>query len=261
VALVCLSLAAMAAPPRERSTHVRIPLWLDASPGRELSPKDFTATIDGASSRVLQVQCPDDDLVILLVLDLSSSDLTVADPLYVLPMATVAAMYFTFKKGGEAGYNPNMGPVMRRFMLYGLPGFTFIIAIGLPAATQVVFLTTSVWAYFQSSLLRSAAVRKFLGIQPLPPKTAPNAAPNTYKGTMTMYGAASQQSAPSSGALPRQNLSTWWAKRKEEVTSKISEKRKHANTVKFRQEAEAYEKKRAAELQAQANQSGKPRRK
>jgi hypothetical protein len=79
VALVCLSLAAMAAPPRERSTHVRIPLWLDANPGRELSPKDFTA-IDGAASRVVQVQCPDDDLVILLVLDLSSSDLTVADP-------------------------------------------------------------------------------------------------------------------------------------------------------------------------------------
>jgi hypothetical protein len=80
LAVVCLSLAALAAPPRERSTHVRIPLWLDASPGRELSPKDFTATIDGASSRVFQVRCPDDDLVILLVLDLSSSDLTVADP-------------------------------------------------------------------------------------------------------------------------------------------------------------------------------------
>jgi hypothetical protein len=80
VVLGCLALAAMAAPPRERSTRVRIPLWLDASPGRELSPKDFTATIDGASSRVLQLQCPDDDLVILLVLDVSSSDLTVADP-------------------------------------------------------------------------------------------------------------------------------------------------------------------------------------
>ena len=80
VGLLCLALAAMAAPPRERITHVRIPVWLDASPGRELSPKDFTATIDGAASRVVQVQCPDDDLVILLVLDLSSSDLTLADP-------------------------------------------------------------------------------------------------------------------------------------------------------------------------------------
>jgi len=80
LALVCLALAAVAAPPREHSTHVRIPLWLDASPGRELSPKDFTATLDGAAARVVQVQCPDDDLVILLVLDLSSSDLTVADP-------------------------------------------------------------------------------------------------------------------------------------------------------------------------------------
>ena len=80
VALFCLALAVIAAPPRERTTHVRIPLWLDANPGRELSPKDFTATVDGAASRVVQVQCPDDDLVILLVLDLSSSDLTVAAP-------------------------------------------------------------------------------------------------------------------------------------------------------------------------------------
>jgi len=80
VVLLCLALAAMAAPPRERITHVRIPVWLDASPGRELTAKDFTATIDGASARVVQVQCPDDDLVILLVLDLSSSDLTLADP-------------------------------------------------------------------------------------------------------------------------------------------------------------------------------------
>lgn len=78
--LLCLAVAAIAAPPRERLTQVRIPLWLDASPSHDLSPRDFTATIDGASSRVLQVQCPDDDLVMLLVLDLSSGDLTLADP-------------------------------------------------------------------------------------------------------------------------------------------------------------------------------------
>lgn len=80
VALLCLAVAAIAVPPREHSTKVRIPVWLDASPGRDLSAKDFTATIGGASSRVLQVQCPDGDLVILLVLDLSSGDLTLADP-------------------------------------------------------------------------------------------------------------------------------------------------------------------------------------
>jgi hypothetical protein len=78
--LLCLSLAATPAPPHERITQIRIPLWLDASPGRALSSQDFTATIDGGSSRVLQVECPDNDLVILLVLDLSSGDLTLADP-------------------------------------------------------------------------------------------------------------------------------------------------------------------------------------
>ena len=41
---------------------------------------DFHATIDGSEAPVLGLQCPDDDLIILLVLDLSSGDLTLVDP-------------------------------------------------------------------------------------------------------------------------------------------------------------------------------------
>ena len=78
--LLWLALDTVAAPPQPRITQLRIPVWLDAAPGRDLSARDFTASIDGASSRVLRVQCPDDDLVLLLVLDLSSGDLTLVDP-------------------------------------------------------------------------------------------------------------------------------------------------------------------------------------
>ena len=77
--LLC-GVLAFAAPPRARLTQVRIPVWLDAPPGRDLSAQDFHATIDGADARILAVRCPDDDLIILLVLDLSSGDLTVVDP-------------------------------------------------------------------------------------------------------------------------------------------------------------------------------------
>jgi hypothetical protein len=55
-------------------------VWLDASAGRELSPEDFRVTFDGAPSRILDVKCPVDELIILLVLDLSSEDLTLDDP-------------------------------------------------------------------------------------------------------------------------------------------------------------------------------------
>jgi len=71
---------AFAAPPRPRPAEIRIPVWLESPPGRELSAKDFHATIDGADARILAVRCPDDDLIILLVLDLSSGDLTLVDP-------------------------------------------------------------------------------------------------------------------------------------------------------------------------------------
>lgn len=80
VLLVGLALAAAGAPPRATLTQVRIPVWLDADPGRQLSPTDFHATIDGADSRILGIRSPQDDLIILLVLDLSSGDLTVVDP-------------------------------------------------------------------------------------------------------------------------------------------------------------------------------------
>jgi hypothetical protein len=76
---LCCTLAA-APPPPTRPTQVRIPVWLNGAAGHELSPQDFHATVDGADARVTGVRCPDSDLIILLVLDLSSGDLTVVDP-------------------------------------------------------------------------------------------------------------------------------------------------------------------------------------
>ena len=78
--LICGALAVAAPPPRARLTQIRIPVWLDAPPGRELAARDFQASIDGADVRVLDVRCPADDLVLLLVLDLSSGDVTLVDP-------------------------------------------------------------------------------------------------------------------------------------------------------------------------------------
>lgn len=76
VPALTLGATLLASPP----THVRIPVWLDHDPGRELTAQDFHASIDGTDARIIGLQCPDDDLVLLLVLDLSSGDLTVVDP-------------------------------------------------------------------------------------------------------------------------------------------------------------------------------------
>lgn len=86
IALSNVALLASATHTRERLTQIHIPVWMEpndaGSDGQadDPAPEDFHATLDGAETRVLGVQCPDDDLIILLVLDLSSGDLTVADP-------------------------------------------------------------------------------------------------------------------------------------------------------------------------------------
>lgn len=76
--LLCGALAA-APPPPTRPVQVRIPVWLDGESG-DPPAQDFHVTIDGSAARVTAVQCPEDDLIILLVLDISSGDLTVMDP-------------------------------------------------------------------------------------------------------------------------------------------------------------------------------------
>jgi hypothetical protein len=78
--LLLLCAAAFAASSGPPQIQVRIPAWLDPNPAHELQATDFHATIDGADSRVLSLQGPDDDLVLMVVLDLSSGDLTVIDP-------------------------------------------------------------------------------------------------------------------------------------------------------------------------------------
>jgi len=77
--LFLLCSAVLAAMPPAPPAQVRIPAWLEGAPG-DPAPQDFHVTIDGVESRVTAVRCPQDDLIILLVLDISSGDLTVMDP-------------------------------------------------------------------------------------------------------------------------------------------------------------------------------------
>jgi hypothetical protein len=78
--LLLCAISHAAPPPKTPPAQVRISAWLDHDSSHELQATDFHATIDGAESRILGLDCPSDDLVLLLVLDLSSGDLTMIDP-------------------------------------------------------------------------------------------------------------------------------------------------------------------------------------
>ena len=60
----------------KRRTRLRVPLWTDAA--EPLERGEFTAGIDGKDARLVRVFGPDDDLLLLVVLDLSG-DLTEAE--------------------------------------------------------------------------------------------------------------------------------------------------------------------------------------
>ena len=74
-----LSLPLSAAPGKGALRQIRIPVWLDVDPGVTFTARDFSARMEGGESRVLALKGPQDDLMVLLVLDLAG-DLTYVDP-------------------------------------------------------------------------------------------------------------------------------------------------------------------------------------
>ena len=96
---LCASL--LAAPPAPKRAHIRIPAWIEANAGAQPDgpPPAFEAKLDGQPARVLAVRRPADDLLLLLVLDLTgdfflaqSAKEALAGEVYNLPGCVRAGM-------------------------------------------------------------------------------------------------------------------------------------------------------------------------
>lgn len=72
--LACL---AMAAPPAQSPRVVKVPMWIDGNP--KVTAADLSARLQGSDCRILSVQGPEDDLVLMLVLDFAG-DLAYTEP-------------------------------------------------------------------------------------------------------------------------------------------------------------------------------------
>lgn len=78
--LLLLAVPHLAAQPRPRARQIRVPVWVDGTPVVDSAGiKDFTARLGGASSRVLSVEGPADDLIVMVVLDVTG-DLAYVTP-------------------------------------------------------------------------------------------------------------------------------------------------------------------------------------
>merc|ERR1712098_472778 len=90
-------------------------------------------------------------------------DLTLSDPMYILPLLTSSTIYLQLYLGADGLDASNMPPFMKKVM-YALPLVSLPIMIQFPCALNVYWLTNNIISVFQSSLLRAPAVREKLGI-------------------------------------------------------------------------------------------------
>ncbi|XP_048827658.1 mitochondrial inner membrane protein OXA1L [Brienomyrus brachyistius] len=91
------------------------------------------------------------------------SDLTAADPFYILPLAVTGTMFAILELGAESGIdNPNLRAMKTVFRI--MPFVILPLTINFPTAVFTYWLTSNVFSLGQVALLRHPAVRQKLGI-------------------------------------------------------------------------------------------------
>ncbi|RKF54383.1 Mitochondrial inner membrane protein OXA1 [Erysiphe neolycopersici] len=112
-------------------------------------------------------------------------NLSVADPLYILPLATAATLHWVMKKGGETGVQ-TMNPKMLSLLKWGLPLISLVFTSWLPAGVQLTFFISGLLSLTQASLLRQPWLRSYFRMTQLPTSNV-SETPNLtspYKGNI-----------------------------------------------------------------------------
>ncbi|PGH27171.1 hypothetical protein AJ80_01128 [Polytolypa hystricis UAMH7299] len=104
------------------------------------------------------------------------TDLTLADPFFLLPIATGLMIHYTVKRGGEAGTAQIKG-AFGTLMLYVLPGISMVFTSFLPSFQQCYFFSTAVLSLIQAYFISHPAVRHSLKIYSPPPKPVTTGGP------------------------------------------------------------------------------------
>ena len=88
---------------------------------------------------------------------------------------------------------------VRLVMLYGLPSFTCVFMLFMPACLQITFAFTSIFALAQGRLFRYPPFRKWLNMTPIPLKPKPAGSP--YEGILNKYQPPSLESTAKKGIV------------------------------------------------------------
>ncbi|KAF5905428.1 mitochondrial inner membrane protein OXA1L-like, partial [Clarias magur] len=103
------------------------------------------------------------------------TDLTAADPFYILPLAVTGTMFAILELGAESGVdNPNLRAMKTVFRI--MPFIILPMTINFPTAVFTYWMTSNLFSLGQVALLRHPAVRDKLNI-PVRITHAPSALP------------------------------------------------------------------------------------
>jgi len=94
------------------------------------------------------------------------TDLTIADPTFILPILTCTSIYFQLYLGADGMNTETMPPIMKK-IIYGMPLLSVPIMINFPMALNVYWLTNNFISLIQAQVLRQKAVKDKLGFEEL----------------------------------------------------------------------------------------------
>lgn len=93
------------------------------------------------------------------------TDLTIADPYYLLPICTSATLYLVTEYAMHFSGGQNMSPVMRN-IFRGIPVVSFAFAINFPGAVLLHWATSNIITVMQNELFKIERVKKYFNIPP-----------------------------------------------------------------------------------------------
>ncbi|KAI1372848.1 60Kd inner membrane protein-domain-containing protein [Hypoxylon crocopeplum] len=126
------------------------------------------------------------------------TDLTVHDPYFILPMASVGLAVAMFKQTRAANLSSTGMPEGAAMLMnYVLPPMMFLCTAWLPAGIQWFFLMLTAGSVLQTSATLHPAFRRWAGIPPLPSKTQGPVVVPTWQAPTT----PGQDSAGAAGGI------------------------------------------------------------
>ncbi|QSZ31226.1 hypothetical protein DSL72_000789 [Monilinia vaccinii-corymbosi] len=186
-------------------------------------------------------------------------NLSIPDPYFILPLATSTILHFVLKKGGETGVS-NLTPGMVQAMQWGMPALSMLFTSFMPAAVQLSFLVSSAFSFGQSTLFRTPQFRSWANMTPL---ADPNPSPS--QNILKMREVTSSEAEIKSpkrysldGTLG--NVMDRFQSAKKGMVDMTKERRAKQDDAAAKSRAEAYEKRRQAEIAEEIRRQSEKRR-